>query len=143
MAMQSGTQSGTDYLERQRVWVEGLNSGDLSSAEEAFAPDCVIHITGSPVPELNLEGFTQMTAGFLAAFPDMRFTPADIIVAGDKAARRWTAEGTNTGPLGDIPATGKRVWIEGVLLDRIANGKVVERWEQWDQLGMLKQLGLA
>jgi predicted ester cyclase len=142
MATQSRTQTGGDYLERQRVWVEGLNSGHLSSAEDAFAPDCVIHITGSPVPELNLEGFKQMTVTLLAAFPDMRFTPADIIVSGDKSARRWTAEGTNTGPFGDIPPTGKRVRIEGVLLDRIANGKVVERWEQWDQMGMMRQLGL-
>ena len=29
----------TDY---ERVWVEGLNRGDVSAADEAFAPDCVV-----------------------------------------------------------------------------------------------------
>ena len=29
------------------------------------------------------------------------------------------------------------------VLDRVVDGKAVERWEQWDQMAMLKQLGLA
>jgi predicted ester cyclase len=42
-----------------------------------------------------------------------------------------------------VPPTGKSVRIDGLILDRVADGKVVERWEQWDQMGMLRQLGLA
>ena len=65
------------------------------------------------------------------------------IVSGDKVAIRWSAEGTHTGPLGDAPPTGKRVRIEGLLFDRVVDGCVAERWEQWDQPGMLRQLGFA
>jgi steroid delta-isomerase-like uncharacterized protein len=129
----------TDYEHR---WVEGLNRGDLSAAAETFAPDCVIHITGSPDPDLSLEGFKQMVAGLLAAFPDLHFTIEDQIVAGDKVSTRWTAEGTNTAPLGEVPPTGRRVRVDGLILDRVENGRVVERWEQWDQMAMMRQLGL-
>ena len=129
--------------EYERVWVEALNRGDISAADQAFAPDAVIHITGSPVPSLDLAGFKLMLAGIRAAFPDLHFTIEDQIASGDKVAIRWTAEGTNSGALGDVAATGKRVRIDGLIFDRLANGKVVERWEQWDQMGMMRQLGLA
>ena len=127
----------------EQTWIDGLNRGDVSVAESVFAADCVIHINGSPDPNLDLAGFKQMVAGLLAAFPDLRFTIADQFAAGDRVAFRWVAEGTNTAPLGPVPATGRRVRVDGLILDRVADGKVAERWEQWDQAGMMQQLGLA
>src|SRR6476659_8398321 len=92
----------------QARWMAGLNSGDVSAADDAFVPDCIIHVTG--FPEIRgLEAWKQAAAGFLAAFPDMRFTVDEHFVAGDRAAFRWHATGTHTGPLGPIAATGKRV----------------------------------
>jgi steroid delta-isomerase-like uncharacterized protein len=127
----------------ERTWIEGLNRGDISTADQVFAPECIIHINGSPEPNLSVNGFKHMLAGLLAAFPDLRFAIEDQIVAGDKVATRWTAEGTHGGALGSVPATGRRVRIGGMILDRVAAGKVVERWELWDQMGMVQQLGLA
>ena len=126
----------------ERRWVEALNRGDVAVADETFTQDCIIHITGSPEPDLSLEGFKQMVAGLLAAFPDLHFTIEDQIVSADKVVTRWTAEGTNTAPLGEVPPTGRRVHVDGLILDRVENGRVVERWEQWDQMAMLRQLGL-
>jgi steroid delta-isomerase-like uncharacterized protein len=129
--------------EFERIWVEGLNRGDTSVAERVFTSDCVVHINGSPDPNLSRDGFKQMVSGLLAAFPDLHFTIEDQIIAGDKVATRWTAEGTNSGASGPTPATGRRVRIGGLILDRVTEGKVAERWEQWDQMGMMQQLGLA
>lgn len=133
------TQQVTRY---EQEWVDGLNRGDVSTADKAFAPDCVIHITGSPERNLGLAGFKQMVAGLLAAFPDLRFTIEDQVVSGDKVTTRWTAEGTNTGPLGEVKPTGKRIRVDGLILDRVVGDRVAERWEQWDQMGMMQQLGL-
>ena len=126
----------------EQKWVDGLNRGDVSVAGEVFAPNCIIHITGSPERNLGLPGFKQMVAGLLAGFPDLRFTIEDQIIADDKVIFRWTAEGTHTGPLGEIKATGRRVLIDGLILDRVVGGRDAERWEQWDQMGMMQQLGL-
>jgi steroid delta-isomerase-like uncharacterized protein len=126
-----------------RTWIEGLNRGDVSAADQAFAPDCVIHINGSPEPNLSLSGFKDMMSGMLGAFPDLCVTIEDQIVAGDKVATRWTAKGTNSGAFGPMPATGRQIQISGLILDRVIDGKGVERWEQWDQMAMLQQLGLV
>jgi len=79
----------------------------------------------------------------LNAFPDLRFTVEDQVVQGDRVAFRWRATGTQKGPLGAAPATGKAVAVDGLIIDRIVGKKVQERWEQWDQSLMLQQLGLA
>ena len=128
--------------EYEQKLVDSLNRGNVSGADEAFQPDCVIHINGGPQRDLSLDSFKQMVAGMLAAFPDLRFTIEDQIVSSNKVATRWRAEGTNTGPFGEIQATGKRVQIEGHIVDYIVDGRVAERWELWDQMGMMKQLGL-
>lgn len=127
----------------EQMWMDGLNRGDVSVADKVFAAECVIHITGSPDRNLGLAGFKQMIAGLLAAFPDFHITAEDQIVAGDKVATRWVAEGTHGGPLGPVPPTGRHIRVDGLILDRVIDGRVVERWEQWDQMGMLQQLGLA
>jgi predicted ester cyclase len=129
--------------DHERIWIEGLNRGDLSVAPRTFVPDCVIHMTGVPEPLRGIEAWTQVVAGLLAAFPDLRFTVEDQVGSGDRMAFRWHATGTHTGPLGAVPPTGRRVALDGLIVDHLRDGRVVERWEQWDQPRMLAQLGLA
>lgn len=130
-------------MEHERIWIEGLNRGDVSAADEAFAPDCVIHITGVPAPFRGVGPWKEFMAGLLTAFPDIHLTIEDQVVQGDRVAFRWRATGTHNGPLGAALPTGKTVTVDGLILDRIVNGKVQERWEQWDQSIMMQQLGFA
>jgi steroid delta-isomerase-like uncharacterized protein len=135
--------SVNSVMEHERIWIEGLNRGDVSVADAVFAEDCVVHITGVPAPFRGVGSWKEFVGGLLTAFPDIRFTIQDQLVQGDRAAFRWRATGTHTGPLGAVPATGKTVSVDGLILDMIVAGKVQERWEQWDQSVMLQQLGLA
>jgi hypothetical protein len=45
-------------------------------------------------------------------------------------------------PPGEIPASGKKVDIRGLLIARFARGKVVEEVELFDELRMLRQIGV-
>jgi steroid delta-isomerase-like uncharacterized protein len=130
-------------VEYERVWIEGLNRGDASVADAAFSPDCVIHITGVATPFRGVGAWKEFIGGMLSAFPDLRFSIEEQIVQGDRVAFRWRAVGTHTGPLGAAPPTGKPVVIDGLIVDHVEDGKVRERWEQWDQPLMLQQLGFA
>ena len=67
----------------------------------------------------------------------------DQIADGDKVASRWIARGTNTGAFMGMPPTGKQVTIAGMLIVRVAGGKMVESWVNFDALGMLQQLGVV
>lgn len=130
-------------MEHERIWIEGLNRGDVSSADSVFAQDCVVHITGVAEPIRGVGPWKELVGGLLRAFPDLYFTIEDQLVQGDRVAFRWHAIGTHTGPLGAAPPSGKPVALDGLILDRMADGRVQERWEQWDQSLMLQQLGFA
>ena len=130
-------------MEYQRVWIEGLNRGDASAADTVFAPDCVIHLTGVPEPIRGVGAWKDVIGGLLRAFPDIHITIDDEVADGDRVAFRWHATGTHTGPLGAAPPTGKRIAVVGLIVDHVADGKVQERWEQFDQSLMLQQLGFA
>ena len=120
-----------------------VDKGNPTIEEELLPPDYLDHDPPLPGMAPGWEGVKQANALLRAAFPDTVHTIEDQIAAGDKVATRWVAVGTNSLALGSVPATGRQVRVDGLILDRVAEGRVVERWEQWDQMGMMQQLGLA
>ena len=48
---------------------------------------------------------------------------------------------TQTGPFLGIAATGRKATVTGMSIQRIVDGKIVEGWDNWDQLGLLVQIG--
>ena len=61
----------------------------------------------------------------------------------DKVAVRVTNRGTHQGELMGIPPTGRQVTITGITINRLSGGKIEEQWNNFDQLGVLRQLGVA
>jgi steroid delta-isomerase-like uncharacterized protein len=125
-----------------RRLVEGLNQGNLDVYDEVVAPDFVNHSAPPGVPPTR-EGWKQLAAMFRAAFPDLHFHIEDEIADGDLLTTRWTAHGTHQGELMGIPATGKEATIGGINIARFAGGKIMERWEEFDMMGMMVQIGVV
>jgi steroid delta-isomerase-like uncharacterized protein len=103
--------------------------------------DAVAHGLG-PADIHGPEAFKQFHATFRNAFPNMHIHLEDLIAEGDKVAFIYTATGTHQGALMTIPATGKSSRFTGMGIIRIANGKVAEGWNVFDQLTMFQQLGV-
>ena len=55
---------------------------------------------------------------------------------------RWIVTGTHSGEFLGAPATGNKIRVEGMSLDRIENGLVAEGFDGWDNIGFRRQLGL-
>ena len=124
-----------------RRFFEAFNAGDLDSTVAVFAPNAVVHNSGAPDP-LDLDGFQQLAAAFLAAFPGGQHSIDDMIGEGDTVVTRITYCGTHTGDLMGIPPTGKHVAVSAMTIDKIVGGKIVETWRLFDQLSMMQQLGV-
>jgi predicted ester cyclase len=65
----------------------------------------------------------------------------DAFGAEDKVVVRWSATMTHRGDHLGMPASGQRVRIAGMSIARIRDKQIIEGWDNWDQLGMLKQIG--
>jgi steroid delta-isomerase-like uncharacterized protein len=120
------------------VWCKG----NLSAADEFLSPTAVLH---DPLAgELSgIEAFKARVREFRGAFPDLRVDLDELIVVGDRVITRWTASGTQKGPIMGIPPTGRKSAVSGMSITRIVSGKFVEEWTSWDTLKFMQNLGLV
>lgn len=117
-----------------------INSGDTSRIDVVIAPDMVDHEElGGNAP--GRESFLQSIQRLRAAFPDLRVTIEDIITEGDRAAVRFTMQGTHQGEFMGLQPSGRQVVVGGIDILRVTDGRVVEHWGQTDALGLLQQIG--
>lgn len=124
----------------RRAIDEIWNRGEFAVADELIASDFVGHVT--PNELYGPEGVKQFFTSLRQAFPDIHFTIEDQFSEGDRVVTRWTARATHLGEYQAIPATSKQAVVAGMHINRVADGKVVEGWMVFDQLGLLRQLGI-
>jgi steroid delta-isomerase-like uncharacterized protein len=122
----------------EEVW----NKGNFEATVTFFAADFVDHNPAIPNQGPGAEGAKQVFMGYKAAFPDLHFVIQDMMIEGDKVVWRWISTGTNTGSMMGMPPTDKKATITGIEIYRMAGGKIAERWGNFDQLGLLQQLGV-
>lgn len=123
------------------VWhEEAINNHNLDALREVVAPDVVHHAAGGYPDVTDIEGVVSMMGAFPAAFSDLHYTVDFWVTQDDMVVERYTATGTQDGPLGAMPATGRSATWTGVNIFRIECGKIVEVWSEVDALSRNAQL---
>lgn len=136
MSVQENIQLLTRWF--NEVW----NQGKLETVQELLSPDAVaIGQAGSGVKLRGPQDFVPFVQQIRKAFPDIKVDVEDAFGADDKVVLRWSGQMTHSGDGLGIAATGKSVRVTGITIVRIVNGKIVEGWDNWDQLGMMQQIG--
>jgi steroid delta-isomerase-like uncharacterized protein len=118
-----------------------FSRGDMHAFDEIIADGYVNH--HMPVPDVpgTKSGFRQLVKATRHAFPDVRVNVQDIVAEGDLVVFHDTVTATSNGDFLGVPPNGKQLdWTEIHFL-RVANGQIVEHWTNFDQLGILMQLG--
>jgi steroid delta-isomerase-like uncharacterized protein len=127
----------------RRLYKEVWNQRRLEVVDELISPSHALSdpiVSGSHIgPEL----YKQRVVDLTTSFPDLRFTIEDTITEKDKIVACWTITGTHKGTFMDIPATGRKVSVEGITIHHIKNGKILDSYARWDALGLMRQLGQA
>lgn len=124
-----------------RRWIRaGWQRPDRSEFHELHDPDFVDRsASGRPA---SSEGLWAGVMELYAAFPDFHAIVKDLVVEPQtrKISVRWSAAGTHRGEFCGIPATGRRVHFDGIEILRVANGRIAERWGEWNGIEILQQL---
>ena len=84
----------------------------------------------------------QHIAGYEAAFPRYALNVEEMIAEADQVVLRFTIRATYGGGFMNIPATGQKVAVPGIIIYRIADGKIVEHWMLVDSAVLMQQLGV-
>jgi steroid delta-isomerase-like uncharacterized protein len=121
---------------------EVFRTGDVGLLDPLLATDMVDHTPASG-PIIGREPGKQLIASFARAFPDTTLN-VDLMVAEDDTVAAFVSyRSTHTGPFMGHPPTGKVVRVTGMDIMRYRDGQVIELWSQFDDLGLLQQLGIV
>jgi steroid delta-isomerase-like uncharacterized protein len=124
----------------RRFYDEFYNGRNREGIDRFFASDYVYHPPDLPASTMDYADFKKQETRFLDAFPDLSRDIEDQVAEGDRVATRSIMRGTQKGDLPELPAKGKKIEARSIVIYRIADGKIVEGWENYDSLGMMMQL---
>jgi len=114
----------------------------MKTFDEIFADQYVNHTMPVPGVPGTKAGFRQVVLATREAFPDVQVEVQDVVAEGEFAVFHDVVRATSRGAFMGIPPTGRRLeWTEIHFL-RIADGRIVEHWANFDQVGILRQLGV-
>ena len=118
---------------------EVFGAGSAAAVDELIAPDAVFHTY--PFGDDPRTGMRAAIERVSKGLSDSVFTVREVVAEGDLVSVRLTSAATQSGPFMGMPPTGRRYEVEELHLFRVRDGQVVEHWHQFDQLGLMRQLG--
>jgi steroid delta-isomerase-like uncharacterized protein len=141
--MQSATMTEREALAR-RFFEDVFSDGRLELIDDITSDDYQAHDPQDRFGDLRGPAASRAVVKmYRDAFPDLRFTIEDVVEQRDRVVIRWTARGTHQGDLQGLAPTGRSATVTGITIWRMAGGRVVEAWTNWDTLGLMQQIGAA
>jgi predicted ester cyclase len=141
--------AASTQIEAKTVVERGLkafNAHDLEAVARDAAPD----IEGTAPGDVKLKGpqaVKEYNQAFITAFPDARAEAKNIFTQGKHVIVEGVFTGTHNGtlktPMGDVPATGRKVRGEYVQIFEVDRGLVKRASLLFDQAQLMTQLGMA
>jgi steroid delta-isomerase-like uncharacterized protein len=129
-----------DLVRRYIEAVDANESDDWSLIDDYIAEDFVAHNPPIPGVSLDRDGMKKAAAIFQAATPGTHEINMQV-AEGDLVVSHIVGRGTHAGELLGIPATGKEVESDGMVIHRVRDGKIVEYWSVVDVASILQQVG--
>ena len=125
-----------------RSFVEAWNTRDFDRFEKLMADDAVLHVSGGDL-SCNPAGTRAIAEEWTTAFPDWRFELLALFAEDDRVVAHVPYSGTHHGAVVGIQPTGASCVVDEIVIFRLADGKIAEAWEVFDEAGMWRQLGVA
>jgi len=122
---------------------DDFNQHDLAAMMAGMADNAVESDQSAPADNVGKAKIEEGTKMFLAAFPDGTVTRVTSLAAGDYVVQVSTFTGTNSGDMGPMKKTDKRVTMTIAEINKFESGKITQLWRFFDSNAMVAQLGLA
>jgi steroid delta-isomerase-like uncharacterized protein len=106
-----------------------------------FAEDAAYEDVAGAQLVRGKEAIKELLRAAYAWAPDFRVAMKSLIVAGDTAATEWVSEGIQTGPIGELPASGNSFRLRGASILTFRDGKIAKVIDYYDMATFLRQLG--
>jgi len=145
-AMHTEMMKADSMAQAQEAMVNAINdrfnSNNMEGIEDLMTADFVDHQMDPSIKTTGVQSVKDLLAMYHTAFPDVKQEILGMATKGDRTYFQIHITGTNSGPWGEMPATGKTMDVMGCDVIRFANGKAAEHWGYMEEAKMMTQLGL-
>jgi predicted ester cyclase len=124
--------SNVDYKKIVHTFNEAWNTGNYDLLDKVVHPE-YIKLEGTE-EIVGINSLKEYVKKFRESMPGAKITYVEEVYGSEKAAIRFTLEGT---PI----VTGKKFKADGIVIFRFVDGKIIEDRGIFDQLSSLKQQG--
>ena len=125
----------------RRFWEEVVTGRHVEIIDQLIAEDVVDH-GGYLGQAPGLDGVRAYVSACHNGSSELAYTVEDTFAEDDRVVVRWSVIGTHDGDYFGAPPTGQSVTGGGISIDRIANGRIVESWQEFDTLSLAQQVGV-
>lgn len=125
-----------------RAFVAAWNGRDFGQFDTLMGDGAILHVGGMDVPCDPL-GTRAIAEEWTTAFPDWHFELLGLVAESDRVVAHIPYSGTFTYPIIGITPTGQFARVDEMVIFRIANNRIAEAWEVYDEAGMWRQLGVT
>ena len=122
-----------------RSLVAAWNEQEFDRFDDLMAEDATLTVGGSTI-SCSPAATGSIAEHWVSGFPDYRFDLVHLVAEDDMVAALMPFSGKHVGQVLDLTPTGRTVRVSEMVFFRIADGKIVEAWEEWDEHGMRRQL---
>ena len=129
----------------RQLYEEAWNKRKVDFMNLLISPSHALHGPSLDLSRSSMgpEAYKHQVEVFTTGFPDLRFTIEDMIAEKEKVVTYWTMSGTHKGEFMKIPATNKKISVDGITIHHVTKGKIMDSYFSWDMWGMMEQLGVA
>jgi len=137
-----GADASANKARVQSFYDQVINAHSTAAIDSFCSADFVDH---NPDPGRSGKGSDDLKASFkdfFTGYPDIHVKTNFMIAEGDTVMAHVTLTGTNSGALGNMPATNKQISVDGIDVIVLKDGKANERWGFFDTQKMMQDLGM-
>ncbi len=139
-AQHSKTDSTIEHLMNQMF--DAWSKNDPNTIDSIFAEEGLYEDVAGNTVVKGRDNIKKLLKETTSAIPDFNIKLLKWFSSGNKLACQWIMKGTQTGNMGDIPATGKSFTVRGASIALIKEGKIIRWTDYYDSFSFLKQLGV-
>ena len=125
-----------------RRFFEEVDAHNFESVRELVAPDYRDNLPDRAVPA-TFDELLEVIKAWHQGFPDLSHSLDEVFSKDDKVVVRGSTRGTHKGEFMGIAPTGRSLELTFICIFRIADGRLAERWTQFDFYSWMEQLRAA
>jgi len=124
------------------AFVHAISEQEWATLDALVADDVVRRSRTYGLPELRgRKQLVEFLKSEVMTFPDAYQKILYLVAEEDRVAAALQFTGTQKGPMGPFPASGRRIHANFLAMFRLKEGRIAEVWVEWDNLSALLQLG--